>query len=119
MTDADECGGHYWDRFHAINEYIYERAQITSFSITGGSAVNFNAVVGDTTECARFVLNLIRCPLLTDVSFSGLPAGAARAKKELSFSYWLKAGLALSLPLILFLLIVAGVALTLFLRDGA
>ncbi len=77
VTDADECGGQYWDRFHAINEYIYERAQITSFSITGGSAVNFNAIVGDTTECARFVLNLIRCPLLTNVSFSGLPAGAA------------------------------------------
>ncbi len=77
VTDADECGGQYWDSFHAINEYIYERAQITSFSITGGSAVNFNAIVGDTTECARFVLNLIRCPLLTNVSFSGLPAGAA------------------------------------------
>ncbi len=76
VADADKCGGQYWDSFHAINEYIYDKAQITSFSITGGSAVNFNAIVGDTTDCARFVLNLIRCPLLTNVSFSGLPAGA-------------------------------------------
>ena len=77
VNDADNCGGQYWDSFHAINEYIYDKAQITNFSLTGGSSVNFNAIVGDTTECARFVLNLIRCPLLTNVSFSGLPAGAS------------------------------------------
>jgi len=77
VADADECGGQYWDRLHAINDYIYEKAQITSFSITDENVVNFNAIVGDTTDCARFVLNLIRCPLLTNVSFSGLPAGAS------------------------------------------
>jgi len=79
VEDADNCGGQYWDAFHGINEYIYDKAQITDFNLTGGSAVNFHAVVGDTTECARFVLNLIRCPLLTDISFSGLPPGAAVA----------------------------------------
>lgn len=51
-------------------------------------------------------------------SSSMLPAGGA-SKSELSFSYWLKAGLALSLPLILFLLVAGAVALALFLRNGA
>ncbi len=77
VAEADESGVQYWDRFHDINEYIYDRAQVTRFSITNPSSVNFTAIVGDTTECARFVLNLIQCPALSDISISGLPAGVS------------------------------------------
>ncbi len=48
---------------------------------------------------------------------SMLPAGAG-SKNEQPFSYWLKAGLALSLPLMIFLLIAAGVAFALFSRGA-
>jgi len=74
---ADKSGEQYWDRFHAINKYIYEKAQVRSLSITNPDSFNMQVVVGDTTECARFVLNLIRCPALTAISISGLPAGVS------------------------------------------
>lgn len=77
IAAADTCGEQYWDRFHAINEYIYERAQMTRFSITMPNSVNFTVIVGDTTEAARFVLNLVHCPTLSNISVSGLPAGVS------------------------------------------
>ncbi len=77
VEKADASGEQFWDRFHAINRFIYERAQVTRFSITPPDAVNFDVIVGDTTECARFVLDLIQCPMLTSVSVSGLPAGVS------------------------------------------
>ncbi len=77
VAKADESGGQFWDRFHAVNEYIYNKAQITNFSVTTAGQVNFTATVGDTTECARFVLNLIRCPAISNVAVSGLPAGVS------------------------------------------
>ncbi|MGC9319878.1 MAG: PilN domain-containing protein, partial [Armatimonadota bacterium] len=75
VAEADESGAQFWDRFHAINEYIYDKARVTRFSITIPSNCNFDVIVGDTTEAARFLLNLIRCPHLTNISISGLPAG--------------------------------------------
>lgn len=77
VGDADRSGEQYWDRFHAITKFIYDRAQVSRMAITPPGNVNFDAVVGDTTECARFVLNLIQCPALTQVSVSGLPAGVS------------------------------------------
>lgn len=77
VEKADASGAQFWDRFHAINRFIYERAQVIRFSITPPDAVNFDVTVGDTTECARFVLDLIQCPALTSVSVSGLPPGVA------------------------------------------
>lgn len=77
IEDANESGEAYWDRFHAINEYIYSKAQMTRFSITGGSQVNFTVIVSDTTEAARFVLNLVHSPALSNVSVAGLPAGVS------------------------------------------
>lgn len=74
---ANKSGEQYWDRFHAIKEYIYEKAQVTSLSITNPDGFNMNVIVGDTTECARFVLNLIRCPAITGLAISGLPAGVS------------------------------------------
>ena len=76
---ADKSGEQYWDRFHAINEYIYEKAQVTQFAVSPPTTVSFQVIVGDTTECARFVLDLIRCPALSQVSISGLPAGVSVA----------------------------------------
>ncbi|MBD3293426.1 MAG: hypothetical protein GF393_10915, partial [Armatimonadia bacterium] len=75
IEDANTSGEQYWDRFHAINEYIPEFAQMTRFSITAPGSVNFTVIVGDTTEAARFVLNIVHCPALSNVSVSGLPAG--------------------------------------------
>jgi len=77
VEQADDSGAQYWDRYHAINEYIADFAQVTRFSITNPNSVNFTAIVGDTTEAARFVLNLIQCPALSNVSISGLPAGVS------------------------------------------
>ena len=77
VADADESGAQYWDRYHDINEYVADFAQVTRFSITNPGSVNFTAIVGDTTEAARFVLNLIQCPALSGVSISGLPAGVS------------------------------------------
>ena len=79
VADADASGEQYWDRFHAINAYIYERAQVTRFSITNPDNVNFEVIVGDTTEAARFLLNFMMCPAITNLSVSGLPAGVSIA----------------------------------------
>lgn len=79
VEKADASGEQYWERFHAINEYIYERAQVTRFSITNPDNVNFDVIVGDTTEAARFVLNLMMCPAIENLSVSGLPAGMSIA----------------------------------------
>ncbi|NLO05520.1 MAG: hypothetical protein GX131_06775 [candidate division WS1 bacterium] len=77
VDEANASGEQYWDRFYAINEYIYEKAQVTRFSITMPDQVNFDVIVGDTTETARFVLNLTMCPAITNLSVSGLPAGVS------------------------------------------
>lgn len=77
VAEADQSGAQYWDRFHDIVAWIPAFAQITQFSITNPANVNFDAIVGDTTEAARFVLNIIQCPALSNVSISGLPAGVS------------------------------------------
>jgi hypothetical protein len=74
VRQADECGGPYWDAFHKIKRYIYARAQMRSFSISPPSSVSFTVVVHGTTEYARFLLNLLRCPYMT---FSGIQALSA------------------------------------------
>lgn len=77
VEQADQSGAQYWDRFHDIAAWIPAFAQITQFSITNPANVNFDAIVGDTTEAARFVLNIIQCPALSNISISGLPAGVS------------------------------------------
>lgn len=77
VADADDSGSQYWDRFHAIAAWFPSFAQMTQFSITNPANVNFDAIVGDTTEAARFVLNIIQCPALSNISISGLPAGVS------------------------------------------
>jgi len=75
IARADRSGAVFWDRFHQINEYIWERAQVSSFSITPPSSVQFTVTVHGTQEAGRFLLNLLRCEALTNISMSGLPAG--------------------------------------------
>ena len=39
VENADKTGDDYFDRFHSINEYIWEGAQMSSFSINSGGGV--------------------------------------------------------------------------------
>jgi len=74
IAKADESGGKFFDCFHSINEYIWQGAQMSSFSISG-SSVSFTVEVRGTTGVGRFLLNLLRCPDLTNITYSGLPGG--------------------------------------------
>jgi len=75
VKEADKSGEIYWDQYHKIKRYIYGRAQMTSFSITPPNSVSFNVTLRGTTEYARFLLNLLRCPYMTLTSFQPLSAG--------------------------------------------
>ncbi len=72
---ADASGEQFFDRLWKINEYIYARAQMTSFEISPPASVSFTVQIADTTEAGRFLLNLIRCPHITGIQISGMPAG--------------------------------------------
>ncbi len=72
---ADASGEQFFDRFWKINEYIYSRAQMSSFEISPPASVKFTIQIADTTEAGRFLLNLIRCPHITGIQISGMPAG--------------------------------------------
>ena len=75
IAQADRSGSAFWDRFHEINGYIWERAQITDFSITPPGSVQFTAILHGTEEVGRFLLNLLRCDALTNINISPPPAG--------------------------------------------
>lgn len=88
VQQADQSGGQFWDRFHQLNRYIYDRAVVSSFSITPPASVSFTAEVETTEDAARFILNMVRCPYITSFSFSapttmeggaieGIPGAAA------------------------------------------
>jgi len=74
IAKADESGAKFFDRFHSINEYIWQEAKMSSFSISG-SSVNFTVEVRGTAGVGRFLLNLLRCPALTSITYSGVPGG--------------------------------------------
>ncbi len=71
---ADKSGRPYWERFHEINKFIYERAIMTRFAITPPSSVSFEVELETTEDAGRFILNLIQCPAITGISISGQPA---------------------------------------------
>ncbi len=103
VENADKTGEEYFDRFHSINKYIWEGAQMSSFSVnsgggtaggmggmrtsgmmgpgtaqpTGGTAstVQFTVRVHGDAGVGRFLLNLLRCPDLTNIKYSGVPGG--------------------------------------------
>ncbi|MFO7947895.1 MAG: hypothetical protein R6V19_13910 [Armatimonadota bacterium] len=75
VKEAGESGEQFFDRFEAINEYIYARAQMTDFSISPPNNVSFTVNVNGTSEAGRFVLNLIRCPHLQGIEISGMTGG--------------------------------------------
>ena len=64
-------GEPYWDAFDKVNRYIYARAQVLRFSIQPPNRVHFEVEIPDTTTCGRFVLNLIRCPDISNIRFGG------------------------------------------------
>ena len=73
---ADTSGEPYWDAFDKVNRYIYARAQVLRFSIQPPNRVHFEVEIPDTTTCGRFVLNLIRCPDISNIRFGGgIPSG--------------------------------------------
>lgn len=98
IAQADESGYPYWDRFYEIAEYIYGGAELRFFGIMAraagglvgdgtpgalysvagpaGTDVAFGVTVKNTNEAARFILNLIRCPELSDIGISySIPPG--------------------------------------------
>ncbi len=73
---ADASGEPYWNAFDKVNRYIYARAHVFRFSIQPPNRVHFEVEIPDTTTCGRFVLNLIRCPDISNIRFGGsIPAG--------------------------------------------
>ncbi len=74
-NEADKSGRGYWKAFHAINDYIWEDAQVSNFSITPPSSVSFTVRVKGTVGAGRFLMNLLRCPAITGITMNGLPAG--------------------------------------------
>ncbi len=79
VKQADKTGEEYFDRFHSINKYIWAEAQMSDFGITGGSSVQFTVRVQGTAGVGRFLLNLLRCPDLTNITYSGIPGGRSIA----------------------------------------
>ncbi|HJN16077.1 MAG TPA: hypothetical protein QGH10_11320 [Armatimonadota bacterium] len=75
IEQADGSGEQYWAAWDDVNQYIYARARVLDVAVSGAS-VNFNVEVPDTTSVGRFVLNLIRCPHISNIQFGGtIPAG--------------------------------------------
>lgn len=77
--DADASGRGYWEAFWAINEYIWEEAQLTQFQITPPASVSFTVKVKGTLAAGRFLMNILRCPAITNITMSGLPGGGTVA----------------------------------------
>ncbi len=72
--EADKSGRGYWKAFHDINEYISRDAQMTRFSVSGNS-VSFEVRLEGTVAAGKFIINLLRCPVISGISVSGLPGG--------------------------------------------
>ena len=79
VEKADKTGEEYFDRFHSINEYIWDEAQMSNFAFSGGSSVEFAVMVQGTAGVGRFLLNLLRCPDLNNITYSGVPGGRSIA----------------------------------------
>ena len=77
-NEADKSGRGYWKVFHDLNEYISQDAQMTRFSVTG-STVSFEVKLKGTVAAAKFIINLLRCPVISGISVSGLPGAGAGA----------------------------------------
>jgi hypothetical protein len=82
VKDADASGEPFWDRFHKINQYIYDRVLMTNFSITPPSAVSFTVEIQNTEDAGRFLVNLMQCPHVSGIQIEG---GA----RPLQGIYWL------------------------------
>ena len=77
---ADNTGPAFWRAFHAVNQYVWSEGQVSSFAITPPGSVSFTVQVRGTMGAARFLLNLLRCPALTNINMNGPGAGWAWAE---------------------------------------
>ncbi|MCX7599081.1 MAG: hypothetical protein N2512_09475 [Armatimonadetes bacterium] len=75
VEDADKSGEIYWELYHKLKRYIWAQARMETFRISPPNACSFTVQVTGTTQYARFLLNLLRCPDLTITSFTVLSAG--------------------------------------------
>jgi len=75
IEDADGCGEQWWAAYEKVNRYIYAQAQLTTIRIQAPSSVHFEVNLPDTTSVGRFVLNLIRCPDISNIRVGGAPPG--------------------------------------------
>jgi Flp pilus assembly protein TadG len=75
VDDANRSGLLYWDQYEKVRRYIYPRARLLDFSITAPNQCHFSVTVRGTTEYARFLIDLLRCPYLTITSFTPLSGG--------------------------------------------
>ena len=75
IAQADRSGTHFWDRFHEINSYIWSQAQVLNFSIVPPNSVQFSVILHGTDEVGRFLINLMRCGALSNISISPMPGG--------------------------------------------
>ncbi|MBC7288655.1 MAG: hypothetical protein H5T86_11580 [Armatimonadetes bacterium] len=75
VKQADDSGKPYWEAYHKLKRYIYERARVLEFSIQPPNQVTFTAVVHGTSEYARFLINLLHCPHMTLTGFAALSGG--------------------------------------------
>ena len=73
IEDADGCGEQWWAAYEKVNRYIYAQAQLTGIRIQAPNAVHFEVNLPDTTSVGRFVLNLIRCPDISNIKVGGAP----------------------------------------------
>ncbi|MFQ6097710.1 MAG: PilN domain-containing protein, partial [Armatimonadota bacterium] len=69
----------YIDTLDKIAEYIFEGAQVTSWTISGSHA-SIDAEVGSTTDAGRFYINIRRCPAFRPDSIQISAFGASSAR---------------------------------------
>lgn len=80
VKDADASGEPFWDRFHKINKYIYDRVLMTNFSITPPTSVSFTVEIQNTEDAGRFLINLMRCPYITGIQIGGNVGGGGEIR---------------------------------------
>ena len=76
VEDADGSGEAYWAEWDKVNRYIFARAQVLDMQVQPPNSISFNVEVPDTTSVGRFILNIIRCPDISNVRVTGsVPGG--------------------------------------------
>jgi Tfp pilus assembly protein PilN len=72
---ADRSGAQYWEAWQEISRYIPEFVQLISFEIQWNNRVDMTCMMQGTESYNRFIVNLMMCPALDNISPSELPEG--------------------------------------------